>query len=114
MNQENFTRARNADHWLSVVFLHPQEFQKNFNVWLADNTHIYADFERRALQVAKKRDHYSGYTLFEVMRHESVIREVGGEFKINNTYCADCCRLFMLTHPALAGFFQLRERRLAA
>ena len=85
-------------------------FRDDFVGYLADNMHIYTEFERRALQVARFRDHYSGYAIYEVMRHDTAIGELGSEYKLNNLFRADMCRLFGICNPAHAGLFEYRER----
>lgn len=88
-------------------------FRDDFIPWLNDNAHVYLEFEKRALQVARFRDHYSGYTILEVMRHDSAIGELHGEYKLNNSHCADMCRLFALCNPSQAALFEFRARKVA-
>lgn len=102
-----------ANDPLSVAARRSSAFMADFLGWLADNIHVYEQFEKRALLVAQRRSHYSGYTIFESMRFDSDIRENGGAFKLNNTRCADCCRLFALRNPAHAGLFEFRARKAA-
>lgn len=96
---------------INHVLMFPDEYRPDFNGWLRENTHIYFRFEEMALNVAKFRKHYSGYTLFEVIRHETAVGQISGEFKLDNNMCADCCRLFMQLNPQHEGFFELRARR---
>lgn len=98
---------------LSVVQRRAGVFMSDFIEWLTNNLHVYEQFERRALMVAGRRKHYSGYTIFESMRFDSDIRENGGAFKLNNTRCADCCRLFALRNPGHSDLFEFRGRRAA-
>lgn len=98
---------------LSVAMRRAGLFRSGFVEWLDSNQHVYREFERRALQVARFRDHYSGYTILEVMRHDSAIGELHGEWKLNNSHCADLCRLFALCNPNHAGLFEFRARRAA-
>lgn len=88
-------------------------FRDGFVAWLEANAHVYREFEKRALRVARFRTHYSGYTILEVMRHESAIGELDGEWKLNNNQCADLCRLFALCNPNHAGLFEFRARKAA-
>ena len=88
-------------------------FRSVFLPWLEENLHVFREFERRALQVARFRNHYSGYTILEVMRHDSAIGELNGEFKLNNSHCADLCRLFALCNRNQAGLFEYRARKAA-
>lgn len=88
-------------------------FRDGFIEWLEINIHVYLEFERRAMQVARFRNHYSGYTILEVMRHDSAIGELNGEWKLNNNQCADLCRLFALCNPNHSGLFEFRSRKAA-
>jgi hypothetical protein len=81
---------------------------------LRDNGHVFAEIERRALQVASRRSHYSMRTIIEVIRHDTAIGELRGEFKVNNNAAPDCARLFALLHPQHAGLFEFREHKAAA
>jgi hypothetical protein len=102
-----------ANDALSVAIRHAGAFRHGFIEWLGENGHVYREFERRALQVARFRGHYSGYTILEVMRHDSAIGELRGEWKLNNSHCADLCRLFALCNQNHAGLFEFRARRAA-
>lgn len=98
----------------------PAVFKPDFIAWLADNLHIYQEFEKRALQVAQHRKHYSARTIVEVMRHDSAIGQLDGGFKINDRHTPDMARLFAMLNPMQAGLFEFRrekatvERRAAA
>src|SRR5690349_18595039 len=60
-------------------------FRPDFLPWLEDNFPIWQTFERLANEVwAADRRHYSSRTLWEVMRHETQLRERDGDFKLNN------------------------------
>lgn len=87
--------------------------KSDFADWLKENIRVYVEFERRALDVARFRTHYSGYTILEVMRHNSAIGELGSEFKLNNNRCADLCRLFSLCNPQHSALFEFRVRKAA-
>lgn len=99
---------------LSVMIANGDQFRADFCAWLRDNGHVFAEFERRALQVAAKRDHYSARTIMEVIRHDTVIGQLSGTFKINNNAAPDCARLFALLHPQHSGLFEFREHKAAA
>ena len=102
-----------ANDPLSVARRRASIFREGFIEWLEINGHVYTEFERRALHVARFREHYSGYTILEVMRHDSIIGELHGEWKLNNSHCADLCRLFALCNPNHAGLFEFRARKAA-
>ena len=93
---------------LSIIQKNPEPFQRGFDEWLEENHHIYQDFERRALEVSRRRNHYSARTIVEVMRHDSVIAETSGKFKLGNRFIPDLGRLFMLKNPVHTGMFDLR------
>jgi len=98
----------------SVMMRNESKFRPDFKAWLSENPHVFAEFERRALQVAARRDHYSARTIMEVIRHDTVIGELSGSWKINNNAAPDCARLFALLHPQHAGLFEFREHKAAA
>ena len=92
----------------------PHEFRPDFRAYLLDNWHVYLEFERRALQVAGRRDHYSARTIAEVIRHDTAIGELRGEWKLNNNAIPDMARLFAAMNPAYSGLFEFREHKAAA
>jgi len=94
---------------LTIAKLHADEFRADFPEWLRANHPIYAEFERQAMNIAARRDRYSARTILEVMRHNSALSENGGHFKLNNNRAPCMARLFSITHPEHAGFFQLRD-----
>jgi hypothetical protein len=98
----------------SVAMRHSEQFRPDFISWLRENGHVFSEVERRALQVASYRNHYSMRTIFETVRHDTVIGELRGEWKINNNAAPDCARLFALLHPKHAGLFEFREHKAAA
>lgn len=86
-------------------------YPSGFDRWLQNNRHIYTEFARRALYMARAgRKHYSARTIVEAMRWDSDLRDSDALFKINDHYTPGMARLFMekygRTHP---GFFQLRD-----
>lgn len=101
---------------VNLVRGHASMFREDFLEWLDLNFDIWLDFERRSLDVARFRSHYSARRLVESMRHDSAIREQGDGYKINGNYVPALSRLFMLAHPSLGGLFETRtasERRAA-
>lgn len=102
------------DAAIDYVIAFPDQFRPDFYEWLRDNGHVYAEFERRALQVARHRKHYSARTIIEVMRHETAIGQLRGDFKINDHATPDLARLFAGLHPNYAGLFSFRRERMAA
>lgn len=103
-----------ANDPLSVALRNRATFRPDFIDWLQENPHVFAEVERRSLEVAKRRRHYSMRTIFEVIRHDTAIGQLAGEWKINNNAAPDCARLFSLMHPEHAGLFEFREHKAAA
>lgn len=89
-------------------------FRSDFYQWLSENRHIFEEFERRALKVAQFRQHYSARTIIETMRHDTAIRELSGDWKLNNNYTPCQARLFSLMHPQFKDLFEFREQKVAA
>ena len=99
---------------LACIDRRSHDFRPDFKAYLLENWHVFLEFERRALQVAGRRDHYSARTLIEVMRHDSVIGELNGDYKITNNVVPDFARLFAALNPMHAGLFEFREHKAAA
>ncbi len=85
-------------------------FSEGFGPWLKENFHVWEEFERRANRVYGVRQHYSARTIIESIRHDSAIRELSGQFKINNNSAPDLARLYTVIYPARSGFFETRGR----
>ena len=80
----------------------------DFDVWLEQNPHIYKAFEREALSVAKRREHYSAKTIVEFLRHHTMITQKEGEWKIDNYATSGLARHFAKCHPTHASLFKFR------
>lgn len=91
-----------------LVDENPNLFRPEFYNWLKFNTHVYEEFERRALHVAKFRKHYSARTILETIRHDTAIAELNGEWKLNNNFTPCLARLFALSHPDHKELFEYR------
>jgi hypothetical protein len=93
-------------------------FRPEFPEWLQKNFHLWGRFESEANKIwGTGRRHYSSRTLWEVMRHHTMLTERDSDFKINNNFAPDVARLYLLIYPERDGFFELREsptRRAAA
>lgn len=99
---------------LDVIRCKRDLFRADFPQWLADNFHIWKAFEREADRVwARGRAHYSARTIGEFIRHETALREDGGEFKVNDHAWPDCARLYTLLNPD-RKLFEFRGERKAA
>ena len=86
------------------------KFRPDFAAWLSANWHIWQAFAREAGRVWDRgRRHYSARTITEVLRHESALAEVGGEWKINGNFVPDLARLWADTFPDRASLFETRR-----
>ena len=103
-----------TDNRFLLIMQNPDLFRPDFYNWLVDNVHVYDEFERKALQVAKYRKAYSARTIIETMRHDTAIRELGGEYKLNNNYTPFMARLFSLLHLEHKNLFEFRAQKVAA
>lgn len=101
---------KKANDWTALI---PQKVGgKPFAEWLAENFHVWERFCGIAEEVwVRGRRHYSGRTIVEVIRHESAIREVSSEYKINNSAAPAMCRLYTYLRPERTGLFELREKK---
>lgn len=96
---------------LEAVGLSAQRYQPGFQVWMKENFHIFKRFMDEADKIrATGRAHYSARTIGEFLRHQTALREKGGQFKVNDHAWPDLARLYMTMRPEAAGFFELRGR----
>lgn len=85
------------------------KYRDDFSDWLLANGHIWSAFAAKAHQIWERgRRHYSARTIVEVLRHESTLAEIGGEWKINGNYVPDLARLYQDTFPDRASLFETR------
>ena len=88
----------------------PSAFRADFREWLVENWHVYQEFERRALCLWRAgRRHYGARSIYETMRYDCAIGELGSEFKLNNNAAPSLARLWMMMHPEAKGFFETRS-----
>lgn len=105
-NAFNESRKKTA---LTFVETRPEMFRRDFSAWLEENWRIYLEFERRAGRLWEAgRKHYGARSIWEVMRYESAIGELAGEWKLNDHRPPDLARLFMKMNPQCVGFFETR------
>lgn len=96
----------------AYVYRWPEQFRSDFAGWLVQNWPIWKAFEREASRIyARGRSRYAARTIIEWLRHETALREVGSEFKINDHYTPDLARLWLCHYPERAGFFEVRHHR---
>jgi hypothetical protein len=95
---------------LEQVARTPEAFRNDFPDWLDRNWHVYVAFSEAADNVRRHGwKHYSARTIMEVLRHQSNVREVDGDYKIGNNAIPDCARLYITQNPGTEGFFTLKH-----
>ena len=101
-----------ANDPLSVAARRSSAFRADFLPWLHDNLAIYEEFERLALQMAKRRKHFGARCIAEVIRFNTALRETSEDaaYKLNGNFVPCMARLFALRNPAHAGLFEFREQ----
>ena len=93
-----------------MAHMHADTFTPEFLAALPDNLHVYAAFEREALQVVRRGwKHYSARTIIEVLRHQSALADTDAQFKLNDHATPGWARLFALLNPEHAGLFEFRR-----
>jgi hypothetical protein len=84
-------------------------FRSDFSAWLESNWHVWLSFEaeaEKAWQLGRRT--YSARTLVEYLRHDTNIRQVEREYKINNNFVPDLGRIYGMMHENRADFFECR------
>ena len=86
------------------------ETTDQFYNWVTDNCHVVRAFYERACELFEKgnRQFYSAYCIREKLRWDSMIGEVGTEYKISNNVTPHLARLTMVLDPRLSGMFKLK------
>lgn len=105
-------RAQDVERLRMAILLINQSetpYRRDFPSYLADNFHVFNAFERAADKIWNRgRRHYSGRTIIEVLRHESALADDDHQFKLNNNWTPDLCRLYMQFHPERVDIFETR------
>lgn len=94
-----------------AIYSNPQAYQPGFDRWLTDNYAAFLLVKQHALKVRAKVDKYAIGTLWEVVRHHSFVDKKFPKVELNNDWRADVAVLLMQTEPKLAGFFDVRIRK---
>jgi hypothetical protein len=98
---------------MNLIDDNKDQFREEFKQWFLDNYHVFDAFRESADKVwAEGFTHYSARTIMEVIRHRSNIRELHGEYKINNNYTPDCARLYGLLYPHRACLFSFKHTKI--
>lgn len=88
------------------------KYPEGFWHWLTkpENAKIYAEFDRRAHEMAQRRKRYSARAIVQVIRWHTDLSEHDELFKINNNMIAGMARLWMRDNGAKhPHFFELRR-----
>lgn len=85
-----------------------------FRVFHRDNPHVYAEIERRALELQRVGATRVGIgAIVEAMRYDWALKTKGGDYKINNNHRSRYARQLVEDHPELHDVVELRELRSA-
>jgi len=97
---------------ISIVESKPWLFTPEFVDYIKSNTHVYDAFETEALGVAEAGfKHYSARTIIEVIRHHTAVKQVAGEWKLNNDNTPYLARVFSIAHHELGNLFEFRSSK---
>jgi len=82
----------------------------NFYDWLPQNCHVVQAFYELSceLYARGKRPYYSAYCIREKLRWDSMVSEVGTEYKISNNVTPHLARFIMKLDSKLDGMFKLK------
>ena len=83
----------------------------DFRSWAHANILIVREIERRATKLKRdcNRDYYSVYCIAENLRWNSLFKEKGSPFKLNNNHTSYITRVLSGTQSGLGGMFKLRR-----
>jgi hypothetical protein len=115
LGDNNRAIANVVAHTTGEIEMKPNgEYTKeNFEIHHKNNPHIWASFEKYALQVAAKREHFSAKAIFHRIRWDTAIGETDAEFKISDGWISHYARKFMNEHPKHSGLFRTTSRRVS-
>ncbi len=85
--------------------------KEKFDIYHANNPHVYTLFEKFAKEAAQYRKRYSADAVAHRIRWETMISTEGDDFKLSNSWVAFYARLFMKKNPEYDGFFQVKQQR---
>ena len=81
-----------------------------FNIYHAENPHIYQAFERFTFQViGTGRKYFSARAIYERIRWKSMIEDDDEQFKLRDHPMPFYARLFEKKNPLYKGFFSKRK-----
>lgn len=94
-----------------IAFSPIGHFSYSFLDYIADNWHVYEQFEKIAFDLISRGYKKAGAKMIiEVIRWQRMTAETNSTFKINNSRAPDLSRLFHLLNPQHADFFNERQR----
>lgn len=89
--------------------------ERRFAHFHGANPHVYAEFERRAMELLCAGARRIGVkAIAERIRWDVHVRVLTEDYKINNSLVALYARLLIHRHPELAEVIELRQRKEAA
>jgi len=96
---------------IGEVAMNPTGYREDFYDWLVANGEIYIAFEREAdYWRSRGRAKWGHRTIWEYLRRETAMREVSGQFKLNDHYTRNCAMLYLRMHPEAGQFFNFRDQ----
>jgi len=103
-------------HFEFLPIVQPQDvgetIEEQFQAFHEANPHVFKLLRALALDYRRSGHTHCGMKmLYEVLRYRSGLYTQGDPYRLNNNFTALYARMLMETTPALAGFFELRERR---
>jgi len=100
--------ANNPDLFKGLMKCHLDKFLE----WLPNNIHVVEAFGKYAVQLkdSGRREYYSVYAIRERLRWDSMISEVGTEYKLSNNMTPFLSRLIMKMDNRLAGMFRTQDK----
>ncbi len=108
---EKYTRiqdliASKPDIFEGLLIVHRDKFLE----WLPYNLHVISAFGKYAIMLKEKgnREYYSAYCIRERLRWDSLLTEVGTEYKISNNVTPFVARLIMAMDHRLVGLFRTK------
>lgn len=87
----------------------PRTLREEWAEFLTENPHVFALFERFALEAIAAGARLGSKAIVERMRWETAVVTRGDTFKLNNNWTAALAREFVERHPEHDGFFELRR-----
>lgn len=98
--------ADNPDMFEGCMEIHRDKFLE----WLPDNIHVVSAFGKWGVFLKEKgnREYYSAYCIRERLRWDSLLEEVGTEFKLSNNITPYVARLIMKMDHRLEGMFRTK------